>query len=63
MEDATKKRLLKYLLFAAVILVIGIIIYLFAKGKIFKKESFQTSDNYESDFDYVVSFIKNIVGI
>jgi hypothetical protein len=63
MQDSTKKTLLKYLLFFVVIIIIAVLVYFFSKGFLFKKESFSASDNYGSDFDYVLSFIKNIIGV
>jgi hypothetical protein len=64
MSLSTKKKLLIFFLFVAVIIIIGVVIFLISKGILFKKkEPFAASDSYSSDFDYVVSFIKNLSGL
>jgi hypothetical protein len=64
MDTETKQFILKLCIFVLVVVVIGVLIYFVKKGLFkSKRESFLASDSYGSDFDYIISFIKNISGL
>jgi hypothetical protein len=57
------KTLLKYGLFIFIALVVIVVIIFVVRGIVkAKKEGFKISDEFNSEFDYVKSFIRGLVG-
>jgi p-aminobenzoyl-glutamate transporter AbgT len=55
------KPVLKYFLITALVIVIAVVVYFCVNKYIQKKEGFDTNNELKEEFDYVKSFINNLV--